>query len=480
MELNLSLIAVRYKTSNSVAKVLYRKVLIKRCSAILGISFRKHAQQEPLSMPTLYKYTENSNSGTGYFVRAGVDGSVITLQTNRIAEELYDELEYTAATIPEGGGDELPSRLVWSLYKVGLHHTEKQGVDTDREALLNSLQGEIQLKSDEVDKLRKFIKENLSRNEKLSEVAKHFDIDVEKEGGIETGEEEKEEKVESLKKIYKKITGEGDTEEKDKTPDLPKDVEDALSEWQLSDPDKIRSSISDSEELQQAVRQMSNHEWEVKKVEYNEYKYKERTRNGEIIEYEASGIIHHISTESIERSCEYSLRQRNGNVGVTVLDPRTVNKIDLQIEEDDTVGQTDFIIELLSPQLNDTMGLAIEDGHILGNPLSDMEDDTTNRANHRRLGYLSLLYNVAEEFVELLEGYELADPYSEKMEGTVTFFHGMKGYGFIERDGASESDDDVFFHMEEIGGPNLEEGTRLRFEVTEGEKGPRAENVERI
>jgi CspA family cold shock protein len=66
-------------------------------------------------------------------------------------------------------------------------------------------------------------------------------------------------------------------------------------------------------------------------------------------------------------------------------------------------------------------------------------------------------------------------------EGTVKFFHDRKGYGFIERDDTDDdADDDVFFHMEDVGGPDLEEGEEVSFDVEEGDKGPRATNLERI
>ncbi len=62
-------------------------------------------------------------------------------------------------------------------------------------------------------------------------------------------------------------------------------------------------------------------------------------------------------------------------------------------------------------------------------------------------------------------------------KGTVAFFNDTGGYGFIETD---DADEDVFFHMEDIGGPDLEEGQELEFEIVEAEKGPRATNVERL
>jgi CspA family cold shock protein len=61
--------------------------------------------------------------------------------------------------------------------------------------------------------------------------------------------------------------------------------------------------------------------------------------------------------------------------------------------------------------------------------------------------------------------------------GTVDFFNDTGGYGFIETD---ESDDDVFFHMEDVGGPDLEEGQEVEFDIAQTDKGPRAENVTRL
>jgi len=61
--------------------------------------------------------------------------------------------------------------------------------------------------------------------------------------------------------------------------------------------------------------------------------------------------------------------------------------------------------------------------------------------------------------------------------GTVDFFHTRKGYGFIE---SEDSDEDVFFHMEDVGGEDLEEGQEVEFEIDQAPKGPRAINLERL
>jgi len=61
-------------------------------------------------------------------------------------------------------------------------------------------------------------------------------------------------------------------------------------------------------------------------------------------------------------------------------------------------------------------------------------------------------------------------------EGEVDFFNDTGGYGFISTD---DSDDDVFFHMEDVGGPDLEEGQAVEFDIEQADKGPRAKNLTR-
>ena len=60
--------------------------------------------------------------------------------------------------------------------------------------------------------------------------------------------------------------------------------------------------------------------------------------------------------------------------------------------------------------------------------------------------------------------------------GTVDFFNDTGGYGFIDTE---DSEEDVFFHMEDIGGPDLEEDTEVEFDIEQADKGPRATNVTR-
>jgi len=60
--------------------------------------------------------------------------------------------------------------------------------------------------------------------------------------------------------------------------------------------------------------------------------------------------------------------------------------------------------------------------------------------------------------------------------GTVKFFNESKGFGFITREGGP----DVFVHYSAIQGggfKTLAEGQQVEFTVTQGQKGPQAENV---
>ena len=64
-------------------------------------------------------------------------------------------------------------------------------------------------------------------------------------------------------------------------------------------------------------------------------------------------------------------------------------------------------------------------------------------------------------------------------QGTVKWFNGEKGFGFI----AQTEGPDVFVHFSEIEGTgfkNLEENQKVEFEVTQGPKGPQASRVRAI
>ena len=65
---------------------------------------------------------------------------------------------------------------------------------------------------------------------------------------------------------------------------------------------------------------------------------------------------------------------------------------------------------------------------------------------------------------------------SEKIQGTVKWFNGDKGFGFLAREGGP----DVFVHFSAIQGDGfriLQEGQKVEYMVEKGQKGPQATKV---
>jgi cold shock protein len=59
-------------------------------------------------------------------------------------------------------------------------------------------------------------------------------------------------------------------------------------------------------------------------------------------------------------------------------------------------------------------------------------------------------------------------------KGTVKFFNVSKGFGFITPEDGSK---DVFVHANDTNGAELNEGTKVEFDITQGKKGPQASNL---
>ena len=68
---------------------------------------------------------------------------------------------------------------------------------------------------------------------------------------------------------------------------------------------------------------------------------------------------------------------------------------------------------------------------------------------------------------------------ADRETGVVKWFNESKGYGFISR----ESGGDIFVHYSALDGTGfrtLEEGARVEFSVTQGQKGPAAADVRKV
>ena len=67
-----------------------------------------------------------------------------------------------------------------------------------------------------------------------------------------------------------------------------------------------------------------------------------------------------------------------------------------------------------------------------------------------------------------------------KLTGTVKWFNGKKGFGFIERE---DKEKDAFVHasaVKEAGMKFLNEGDKMEFDLEDGPKGPSAINLKKI
>ena len=66
-----------------------------------------------------------------------------------------------------------------------------------------------------------------------------------------------------------------------------------------------------------------------------------------------------------------------------------------------------------------------------------------------------------------------------KMEGTIIKWVNTKGYGFI---GIDDSEKDVFVHYSDVKSDerfiSLKVGQRVKFDIENSDKGPKAQNVE--
>jgi CspA family cold shock protein len=81
--------------------------------------------------------------------------------------------------------------------------------------------------------------------------------------------------------------------------------------------------------------------------------------------------------------------------------------------------------------------------------------------------------------IQTLGAPQISKGFIVMAEGIVKWFNDSKGFGFITPD---DGGDDLFAHFSAIveeGYKSLKEGERVSFEVTEGEKGKQASNIQK-
>lgn len=176
----------------------------------------------------------------------------------------------------------------------------------------------------------------------------------------------------------------------------------------------------------------------------------------EVVEYGEPGIRHQVELADDVTAWETAVSTEFDNLRSQSRDALLTHQVE--------------ILQLIDKTLDKHTGC--EPDSLISDVVSsgDLEDQLTH------------LENVWEESTILGELLAVSDHESEgndgeKHIGTVDFFNDTGGYGFIETDAC---EDDVFYHMEDVGGPDITEGDELRFNYTQAEEGPRATEIDRV
>ena len=347
-------------------------------------------------MPILYEYVPNSDRGDGYYVKLDYEGAK-TYQTHSVAENLYDELGYSAKTDREGGGDYIPTRLFWALENVGLHYTNDEDTEEGDGLDESELPDLEQLSEEEWEELRKRIREYVPKrnDERLWNLAEKLNIEIDAERReVETTEGEKE--VTTVNPAMLRIGYE-----------LPETVVDAVKDWLIYKPaDESLELIEESESAQESIRQMHQHPWEVCRVGVSEEKI-EYYIPGSSIEYL------NFSGKTYDGLIVYDYLQFTTGDEFVSTPPKKTEGVDYRIQ----FWNVDY------PNINYS-DLMLRDGWIVGDIDSGSDEGEygvevlDEGSYHDNVGTALLLITCAE-FAEKLEGYETNRP---KLESLLKWF----------------------------------------------------------
>lgn len=234
------------------------------------------------NMARLKKYSESYHKN-GYYVSAPIRelGHPIPLQTPRITERIYKSIGY-------GNGDRVPEELVWTLYDIGLHYTEKSGTDIDEKT-------QIAVSGDSIspDLTQKDI-------QKIEELIDGHSGELQDE----------------LMELRRRITSK-DKKVKSRDVGLSEDVKNLITRWEpvliIDDDEEIpdnefkglyryrseyQKSLSSVPNLGERLREYESHPWQIKSVD---------TSDG--LENDTPGL-------------EFSIQVPNKEIGMSVTDVR--------------------------------------------------------------------------------------------------------------------------------------------------------------
>lgn len=478
-------------------------------------------------MPTLNKYA-SSNEKTGYFIRANVgDSHPVTLQTTGTAEQIFKDNGYS-------DGSNIPTKLVWSMYDVDLLYTESS-VSSDTpsysfDSLSDAVTGSELTEGTRQDLIRYFEEYSGVHQKRVNKVLDDLTpVEIDRSDITSTVDAPSISEMDIPKKAFVQsdsdlLVGVVDRISSSDNPLVEVSdghlLLDSGNEGGVYLIDRVESrwgrvlcelTRSDEEETladtmplldDEAFRDVdiehgvvdaaasyheTHHEIVTAQVSDGRVKYATRAvmpdgspgprcgfsvggredtstileiiahpedKTG-VVNYEEPGIRHQVVLTNDKTTWETAV---------------TPEFEDLRASREALLTHQVAILQIMNKTLNAHTGC--EPATLISDIVSSghLEDELIHPAG---------VWENSTLLADLLADPERDSAPAEgaKCTGTVDFFNDTGGYGFIETDAY---EDDVFYHMDDVGGPDITEGEEVRFNIKQAEKGPRANDVERV